>query len=47
MTAGLVTIISVIFIQVILGDASFGRVDSAVVGCWSADKFDYKSWSIY
>lgn len=33
MTAGLETRISVIFIQVILGDASFGRVGSAVVGC--------------
>lgn len=33
MAAGLVTSILVIFIQVILSDASFGRVDSATVGC--------------
>lgn len=32
MAVGLVTI-SVVFIQVILSDASFGRVDSAMVGC--------------
>lgn len=33
MAVGLVTSISVVFIQVILSDASFGRVDSALVGC--------------
>jgi len=33
MPDGLVTSISVIFIQVVLSDASFGGVDSAVVGC--------------